>query len=561
MATLQDYLGITKLRDAWPKWKANIIAVNNQVIGHVAGIADKHAAQDVTYSGNEDGVTVKAAIDNVHTRVDTIVAGAGASNTEILDARGTYAILKDRLDGSDSQLAFNTTNLNDRAINVKIPFGTSLTPAKGDGITDDTQSIQNIIDYAETLGLSVFIPKQLNDYLCNGSLQFRRYTHIISNGATLIYSGIGTFLLAEGTQLAYIYPRLTGVIIRKKDNDKIGVGMSVQHSKMGGRFTDCQFYGFEYGVIHSGGTPIDIADQSDNDWAWLNSFTACRFSDNKYGLLCNPNSNGVTIKECLFNGNEYYAIKVFDSFNIRIINSELETNGMLSGGHAIIMERGRSIVIDSNYFEGNGFSDNLSSVIYDGTSLGGYSYHPKIINNYFSNKSANINIKLKEVLGCVIQGNMFYPSTTNIDIDVSEMTSPGYIFINENLSSRNDGSILNLPVYSYISFVKHGLYEQAKQSLTLEGGQAFINLTDTGTSKTNKIETWDDRTRIFNNLNQEIVKFDGQTKQCSLAIQSGGTASRPTLELKNGLMYFDTTLIIPIWYYSGVWKNSVGATV
>ena len=112
MATLQDYLGITALRDAWPKWKANVIAVNNQVINHVTGTADKHAAQDVTYSGNEDGVTVKAAIDNVHTRVDTIVAGAGASNTEILDARGTYAILKDRLDGSDSQLADNTQQLN-----------------------------------------------------------------------------------------------------------------------------------------------------------------------------------------------------------------------------------------------------------------------------------------------------------------------------------------------------------------------------------------------------------------------------------------------------------------
>ena len=111
MATLQDYLGITSLRDAWPKWKANVVAVNNQVINHVAGTADKHAAQDVTYSGNEDGVTAKAAIDNVHTRVDTIVAGAGASNTEILDARGTYPILKDRLDGSDSQLANNAKQI------------------------------------------------------------------------------------------------------------------------------------------------------------------------------------------------------------------------------------------------------------------------------------------------------------------------------------------------------------------------------------------------------------------------------------------------------------------
>ena len=115
MATLQDYLGITALRDAWPKWKANVVAVNNQVIAHIAGTADKHltshvindseeagtttadaintnkakvathiagtadkhAAQDITYTGDFTGKTdVKAAIDQAKSEIDTIVISA-----------------------------------------------------------------------------------------------------------------------------------------------------------------------------------------------------------------------------------------------------------------------------------------------------------------------------------------------------------------------------------------------------------------------------------------------------------------------------------------------------
>jgi lysophospholipase L1-like esterase len=67
MATLLDYLGTTKLRDAWPKIKANIIAINNQLIAHIAGSADKHAAEHVTYSGEATGDNVKDAIDDVKT--------------------------------------------------------------------------------------------------------------------------------------------------------------------------------------------------------------------------------------------------------------------------------------------------------------------------------------------------------------------------------------------------------------------------------------------------------------------------------------------------------------
>ena len=107
MATLQDYLGITALRDAWPKWKANIIAVNNQVINHVAGTADKHAAQDITYSGNFTSMAdVKAALDQAKTEIDTIVISASidpevAFARESLVKAKTFGTLDARLEESE----------------------------------------------------------------------------------------------------------------------------------------------------------------------------------------------------------------------------------------------------------------------------------------------------------------------------------------------------------------------------------------------------------------------------------------------------------------------------
>ena len=110
MATLQDYLGITKLRDAWPKWKANVIAVNNQVINHVAGTADKHAAQDITYTGDFVGKTeVKAALDQAKTEIDTIVVNASV-DPEVALARAstvkgeTFDTLDARLEEDEQDL-------------------------------------------------------------------------------------------------------------------------------------------------------------------------------------------------------------------------------------------------------------------------------------------------------------------------------------------------------------------------------------------------------------------------------------------------------------------------
>ena len=139
MATLRDYLGNISLGDAWPRWKANTIAVNNQVIGHVAGTADKHAAQDITYSGSFTGKTdAKAAIDRAKTEIDTIVVNASI-DPEVAFARDSavkskvFGSLDARLEEDEQDRVTDKAETTTRIDNIIV------TPAEG--ITE-----QEIID-------------------------------------------------------------------------------------------------------------------------------------------------------------------------------------------------------------------------------------------------------------------------------------------------------------------------------------------------------------------------------------------------------------------------------
>lgn len=71
-----------------------------------------------------------------------VFIGSADGNVE-LAKKDSVDLLGGRLDEVDLSLAESTNDLLWRGINIKIPFGTSLTPAKGDGVTDDTQAFKD----------------------------------------------------------------------------------------------------------------------------------------------------------------------------------------------------------------------------------------------------------------------------------------------------------------------------------------------------------------------------------------------------------------------------------
>lgn len=87
MAILQDIIGLLTLKAAWPLFKSNTEAVNTQLVNHVAGTADKHAAGNVNNDSNAAGSSVKDALNDIDSRIDNLVVGA--SNTEI----GVFSVI------------------------------------------------------------------------------------------------------------------------------------------------------------------------------------------------------------------------------------------------------------------------------------------------------------------------------------------------------------------------------------------------------------------------------------------------------------------------------------
>lgn len=126
------------LRQMYPKVNRNFTRVNDQLVGHINSTA-AHTAENIAYSGDAPGANVRAALNGLDARIDGIVAQAGNDNTEIVDARGGYTVLGDRLNAFDAHLAEMTNEVDTKKLNVKVGNAEPLTvngfPAEG-GLVD-----------------------------------------------------------------------------------------------------------------------------------------------------------------------------------------------------------------------------------------------------------------------------------------------------------------------------------------------------------------------------------------------------------------------------------------
>jgi hypothetical protein len=152
-----NFSGITKLRDWWGKVKTNFTNINTQLVNHIAGTADKHAAEKITYTGNFSGkADVKAALDQAKSEIDTIVISASI-DPEVAFARQSaakskaFATLGARLEESETEAIAHLADMEKIFVDVMSPPA-PLTAAKGDGVFDDSPVFQACINYVATHG-------------------------------------------------------------------------------------------------------------------------------------------------------------------------------------------------------------------------------------------------------------------------------------------------------------------------------------------------------------------------------------------------------------------------
>lgn|GEM_PF-6730322 len=159
MANIQNIPIGEQLRISNPKVNQNFQNLNIELTGHISS-KTAHKAEDITYTGQVPGEDVKEAIDNVNGRISEIVAQAGNDNTEIVDSRGGYPVLGDRLNAADNKLEILNSNFEKQTanvINVKGYGALGIFERRFGQISAGTNSLQvdNVNPFVEGCGILI----------------------------------------------------------------------------------------------------------------------------------------------------------------------------------------------------------------------------------------------------------------------------------------------------------------------------------------------------------------------------------------------------------------------
>jgi|GEM_PF-2712353 len=616
MATLQDYLGITKLRDAWPKWKDNAIAINNQVIAHVAGTADKHAAQNVTYSGEVNGETeVKGAVDSLQQQVNNL-SFTGSEHDALVTAalvdiededfgpEGENTGLNGRLDKWETK---HNTHLADYAtllINVKYP-GHGLIAAVGDGITDDTLALQAILDYVYNKGggkiyhpLGIYkttkpliiktVTTELSGYdfptiIISG--EANTGTTIKKIGTDTLYSLDATCILIKGSTLN-INDGWTGVIFEniKIKNDSTAAITYAVYGKIGSRII-CEYTSFS--VLKDYAT-IDTHDRYalyiGTGFAW--SFKNCTFHGD-YGFYSNASCTSLTLENCYastdkiayhINGIYSTLINVYGDFCKGTMFHFYYANVHCTsiGGESPDCDRfikldNSNVTIDNTYLIqsnldtgevifGNGSSLKIKQMTVEmGATNKGYLW----------NGGTYFDLEIEKLRLTVNTASRFkYSAAAQMGANINRV----YVSPDENPTIRGMLPLIKFMGSYWDWYVETPIYTMNNIILGLKTPTLGSDGTNFGGSVGGVLNAF--------YLNANVLERNvlGWTRYAQTAttlsngsnyyvplILAGDTASRPTWQVA-GMQYFDTTLNKPIWCKTPhtttpVWVDGAGTTV
>lgn len=204
----------------------------------------------------------------------------------------------------------------------------------GNGIIDDTESLQKLIDTYKSKNVIVLPP---GEYKITSPLRIPTGCVIKGFGyrSTIIrVSGaINALNFTNGTGVGVYYVDISDIFIDGNGSGKTALNMNITREA---RIHNIRVQNFELGLYA--------------DAAWSNHFDSCTFSYNKKNAYLEGATNDINFINCVFDHAETIGFHFDgDGSPINLIGCVLQENGE----EAIIIDKGRAINIIGCYFELN----------------------------------------------------------------------------------------------------------------------------------------------------------------------------------------------------------------
>ena len=422
---------------------------------------------------------------------------------------------------------------NTSPLNVK-SFG-----AKGDGVTDDSISIQRAINSLKEGG-TLFFP--------SGKYAFGQTITLPSHIRILGDNRISTILLYTGTDKAIVsgsregrygtgtyYITIENIILRGRD---AGTGLFITSRYM--TINNAEISHFAVGM--------------DSQYCWTNKFYNVSFfynSDTAFrgGALLNANS----FVNCIFSTGQR-AVTINQCWNVSFVGCQFE--GYTDACFAF-NDQAKSAIwnlnISGSYFE------NKGKVLYAGPNASFFqlSLNNNIITTHGSGTTIQINNNNNYGKNTgIIENNSFFRENNGSTESFISIEGPAYLLFRSNQSSASPGYI-PVPLLDETTRANHSSSMETSLSdgnrMNFSGVGAFNKGVIIGSTSP---QTAEPGLMIYDNGQLKIYGAAGQAETVA-TVKSGPMSERPT-NCYVGMMYFDTTLNRPIWWNGQHWVDVNG---
>lgn len=419
-------------------------------------------------------------------------------------------------------------------VNVK-NFG-----AKGDGVSDDFESIQRAINSLKEEGGTVYFPS--GKYAFSQTIVLPSHIRILGDNrisTILFYTGTDKAIVSGSREGRYgtgtYYITIENIILRGQD---AGTGLYITSRYM--TINNAEISHFEVGM--------------DSQYCWTNKFYNVSFFYNRDtafrgGSLLNANS----FVNCIFSTGQR-AVTINQCWNVSFVGCQFE--GYTDACFAF-NEQVKSAVwnlnISGSYFE------NPGKALYAGPNASFFqlSLNNNIITTHGTGMAIQINNSNNYGKNTgIIENNSFFRENKGSTESFISIDGPAYLLFRSNQSFASPGY---LPV-ALLDEITRANHRSSMETSLSEGNR--MNFSGVGVFNkgvvigNNSPQSGEPGLMTYDNGQLKIYNSSGQAEGVA-TVKSGPQSARPT-NCYVGMMYFDTTLNRPLWWNGQHWVDANG---